>query len=157
MRCPTRPPFLAALVLALLLALPSLPGPASARARPAPRLIEVNLTTQWLTATDHGHVVFRAPVSTGKPGLATPAGHFTIYAKRREQTLQGCIRGDCWRRPHVPAVMYFTGAVAFHGAYWHHAFGTGRRVSHGCVNLRVADAVWLYTWAPIGTSVWVHY
>src|ERR687885_20587 len=98
MRYPTRPPWLAALVLALLLALPSLPGPASARAR-----------------------------------------------------------GACGRRPPVPAVMYFTGAVAFHGAYWHHAFGTGRRVSHGCVNLRVADAVWLYTWAPIGTAVWVHY
>ena len=44
--------------------------------------------------------------------------------------------------------------VAFHGAYWHNDFGTPR--SHGCVNLPVSFAKWLYDWTPLGTRVWVH-
>jgi lipoprotein-anchoring transpeptidase ErfK/SrfK len=30
-------------------------------------------------------------------------------------------------------------------------------MSHGCVNMRNADAQWLYYWAPYGTLVNVHY
>ena len=47
--------------------------------------------------------------------------------------------------------------VAIHGAYWHNLFGSGVRISHGCINMRVADAAWLYEWAPLNTSVQVHY
>ncbi|NTW01741.1 MAG: L,D-transpeptidase, partial [Oscillochloris sp.] len=49
------------------------------------------------------------------------------------------------------------GGVAFHGTYWHNAHGTGVRMSHGCVNLRIDDAEWLYEWADIGTIVSIHY
>ena len=35
---------------------------------------------------------------------------------------------------------------ALHGTFWHDGFG--RRRSHGCVNLSVADAEWLFRWAP---------
>jgi lipoprotein-anchoring transpeptidase ErfK/SrfK len=44
--------------------------------------------------------------------------------------------------------------VAFHGAYWHDDFGKPR--SHGCVNLPLQFAEWLYEWAPLGTRVWIH-
>jgi hypothetical protein len=55
----------------------------------------------------------------------------------------------------VPNVMYFNlDAEALHGAYWHNNFG--HKMSHGCVNLPLYFATWLYGWAPLGTEVWVH-
>jgi lipoprotein-anchoring transpeptidase ErfK/SrfK len=51
--------------------------------------------------------------------------------------------------------MYFAGANAIHGTYWHNNFG--RPMSHGCVNMRIPEAKWLYNWASIGTPVSVHY
>jgi lipoprotein-anchoring transpeptidase ErfK/SrfK len=55
----------------------------------------------------------------------------------------------------VPNVMYFNlDAEALHGAYWHNNFGN--KMSHGCVNLPLYYATWLYGWAPLGTEVWVH-
>jgi hypothetical protein len=36
--------------------------------------------------------------------------------------------------------------MALHGTFWHDRFG--RRASHGCVNLSMADARWLFDWAP---------
>jgi lipoprotein-anchoring transpeptidase ErfK/SrfK len=42
-------------------------------------------------------------------------------------------------------VSFFTkDGIAFHGTYWHDNFG--RMMSHGCVNLRNADALWIYRW-----------
>jgi lipoprotein-anchoring transpeptidase ErfK/SrfK len=29
-------------------------------------------------------------------------------------------------------------------------------MSHGCVNLPLDFATWLFDWAPLGTVVWVH-
>ena len=59
--------------------------------------------------------------------------------------------------PNVPNVMYINGGVALHGTYWHNRFGTGARLSHGCVNLPLRAAGWLYDWAPMGTTVRVTY
>jgi lipoprotein-anchoring transpeptidase ErfK/SrfK len=52
--------------------------------------------------------------------------------------------------------MYINGSVALHGAYWHNLFGSGVRLSHGCINLPLDSAAWLYKWAPVGTTVVVH-
>jgi lipoprotein-anchoring transpeptidase ErfK/SrfK len=53
--------------------------------------------------------------------------------------------------------MYINGGVALHGTYWHNRFGTGARLSHGCINLPLRAASWLYDWAPMGTTVRVTY
>jgi len=45
----------------------------------------------------------------------------------------------------VPWTMYFDDQIALHGAYWHDGFGFRR--SHGCVNLTITDAHWLFHWA----------
>jgi lipoprotein-anchoring transpeptidase ErfK/SrfK len=63
--------------------------------------------------------------------------------------------GPGYNLPNVPYVMYFYGANAIHGTYWHNNFG--HPMSHGCINLRTGDAAWLYSWASIGTPVVVHY
>jgi lipoprotein-anchoring transpeptidase ErfK/SrfK len=71
--------------------------------------------------------------------------------------MRGVYQGVPWVVPDVPNVMYIVGGVALHGTYWHNRFGTGARPSHGCVNLPLRSAAWLYSWAPVGTPVKVAY
>ncbi len=134
-------------------------------AQPAPRprsssgtkSIVVNLSDQWMYAYEGETQVFDAPVSTGRDGMETPTGTFSIYAKLKVQTMDGVLDGKKWVVPNVPNVMYINGGVALHGTYWHNRFGTGARLSHGCVNLPLRAASWLYDWAPMGTTVRVTY
>jgi lipoprotein-anchoring transpeptidase ErfK/SrfK len=61
------------------------------------------------------------------------------------------MRGADYDLPNVPYVMFYQGNYAIHGAYWHYQFGTP--VSHGCVNVAVNHASWLFDWASVGTPV----
>jgi hypothetical protein len=119
------------------------------------RRIEVDLSQQQLYAYEGDLLVYQAPVATGKNGFTTPTGTFAIYHKTREQTMRGSADGETWNVPRVPWVQYIVGGVAIHGTYWHDRFGTGVRMSHGCINVGMDDAEWLYQWASIGTPVTV--
>lgn len=121
------------------------------------KLIAINLSQQWLYAYEGDSMVFSAPVATGRDGMNTPTGNYTIYSKIKSQTMRGTDNGVPWVVPDVPDVMYFNGGVALHGTYWHNLFGTGTRPSHGCVNLPLDSATWLYNWAGIGVPVSVSY
>jgi hypothetical protein len=121
------------------------------------RRIQVDLSAQWLTAYEGELVVYRAPVATGRDGFNTPTGDYAIYDRLRAQTMVGDAAGESWYVPDVPWVMYVVGGVALHGTYWHDRFGTGTRMSHGCINLSMDDARWLYEWADIGTAVRIFY
>lgn len=121
------------------------------------RRIEVNLSSQWLFAFENNLQVYDAPVATGKDGFNTPAGSFAIYSKLPMQTMIGSSGGETWNVPDIPWVQYVVGGCALHGTYWHDAWGSGARMSHGCINLNIDDAQWLYEWADIGTPVQIYY
>jgi hypothetical protein len=121
------------------------------------RRIEISIGEQWLSAYEGDLQVFRAPVATGRDGFNTPIGDFAVYTKYPMQTMSGCMGGECWNVPNIPWVQYIVGGVALHGTYWHNNHGTGVRPSHGCINLRIEDAQWLYEWSDIGTRVRVTY
>jgi lipoprotein-anchoring transpeptidase ErfK/SrfK len=93
-------------------------------------------------------------VSTGRPGLETPKGHFNIISKTRLITMKGCNKlVGCWSVPNVPNAEFFTSdGDALHGTYWYVNWGH-QNLSHGCVNLQLADAAWLYDWTSVGTDV----
>ena len=136
------------------------PAPAAPRPRASSggtKSIVVNLSDQWMYAYEGENQVYDAPVSTGRDGMQTPVGTFSIYAKLKVQTMDGVTDGEKWVVPNVPNVMYINGGVALHGTYWHNRFGTGARLSHGCINLPLGAASWLYNWAPAGTTVRVTY
>jgi lipoprotein-anchoring transpeptidase ErfK/SrfK len=133
------------------------PAAPRSRASGGAKSIVVNLSDQWMYAFEGQEQVFDAPVSTGRDGMQTPTGTFSIYAKLKVQTMDGVTDGEKWVVPNVPNVMYINGGVALHGTYWHNRFGTGARLSHGCVNLPLRAASWLYDWAPMGTTVRVTY
>ncbi|MGD2178875.1 MAG: LysM peptidoglycan-binding domain-containing protein [Anaerolineae bacterium] len=115
------------------------------------RWIDVNLSTQTLTAYEGNRPVHTVPVSTGLPRTPTPVGQFHIWIKLRFDDMAG----PGYTLPNVPYVMYFYRDYGLHGTYWHNNFGTP--MSHGCVNLSNADAGWLFNWASVGTKVVTHY
>jgi lipoprotein-anchoring transpeptidase ErfK/SrfK len=131
--------------------------PAQRRALGGAKSILVDLRKQWMYAFEGDQQVFAAPVTTGRDGMQTPTGTYPIYYKTRLQTMRGVLDGVPWVVPDVPHVMYINGGVALHGTYWHRLFGSGVRVSHGCINLPLGAAAWLYEWAPVGTPVTVTY
>ncbi|MEP0754865.1 L,D-transpeptidase [Trichocoleus sp. Lan] len=111
------------------------------------RWIEVNLSKQRLIAWEGGRRVYSVRISSGKRSTPTRVGTFRIQSKHRTARM----RGRDYNVPNVPYTMYYSGGYAIHGAYWHNRFGTP--VSHGCVNVPVAQARKLYSFASHGTKV----
>ncbi|MGH2537345.1 MAG: LysM peptidoglycan-binding domain-containing protein [Candidatus Promineifilaceae bacterium] len=119
------------------------------------RWIDVNLTTQTLVAYEGSTPVLTTLVSSGTWQYPTVTGQFHIYLRYVSQDMNGYRLGYDYYLPDVPYVQYFFRNYGLHGTYWHNNFGTP--MSHGCVNLRTADAQWLYNWATFGTLVNIHY
>jgi len=89
-------------------------------------------------------------VSTGTWLHPTVTGQFQIYVKYEYADMAG----PGYYLPDVPFVMYFYDGYGLHGTYWHSNFGTP--MSHGCINLTIPDAEWLFYWADVGTLVNIH-
>ena len=112
--------------------------------------ILVDLKSQRLIAWKGATPMYAIVISTGKNSTPTLPGVFKIQSKVATQRL----RGSGYDIPNVPYIMYYQGNYAIHGAYWHHSFGTP--VSHGCVNVAVNHARWLFNWASVGTPVVIY-
>lgn len=119
------------------------------------RSIEVNKTTGVAILYENGRIVDTYTIAVGRPETPTFEGHFTIYAQLPLQDM-GCVPGYDYCTKDVPWISYFDGDNGFHGTYWHDNFGAGAMMSHGCVNMRIADAERVFYFAQIGTEVWVH-
>ena len=119
------------------------------------RWVDVNLTTQTLIAYEGKEQVMVSVISSGRAPYYTVTGQFRVYLRYPTQTMDGRRLGFDYVTPGVPHVQYFYKDFALHGAFWHNDFGTP--VSHGCVNLPLQDAEWLYNWLDYGSLVNVHY
>ena len=62
--------------------------------------------------------------------------------------------GPGYYLPGIHWTMYFYNAYSTHEAYWHNNFGNP--MSHGCVNMRISDAKYIYDRSEVGTLVRVH-
>lgn len=114
------------------------------------RWIEIDVNRQRLIAWEGNQPVYAVIVSTGKTSTPTRLGTFAVQTKHRVARMTGAD----YDVPDVPYTMYYDGGMAIHGAYWHNRFGTP--VSHGCTNVAVNHAKWLFEWASVGTPVVVH-
>ncbi len=119
------------------------------------RSVVVDLGDQRAYLYENGAVVASYLISSGRPGYETHTGHFRINSHLTSQNMGN---PDTDQPPYyytrdVPWVMYFNGDQALHGTYWHNNFG--HVMSHGCVNMPVDAAHYLFTWAPNGTEVTV--
>ena len=133
------------------------PSLASAQIYTTEKLITVDLASQSLTAWEGGQIKHQTKVSTGMRLTPTVKGSFRIYRKYPLQDMKGTspykyiYPTGKYLLKNVPNVMYYYQGYAIHGAYWHYNFG--RVASHGCVNVPLASAQWLFDFASIGTRV----
>lgn len=108
--------------------------------------IEIDLSSQKLYAYEGSKKKMDFDVSTGKWGK-TPTGEFRIYTKLKYTLMTGGSKAinTYYYLPNVPYTMYFYKDFGIHGAYWHNNFG--HPMSHGCVNMKIADSEKLFYWA----------
>lgn len=129
------------------------------------RWISVDLYEQVAIAYEGNISVFATLVSSGLAEWPTNEGLFHIYARYERTTMSGAEgQPDFYYLEEVPWTMYFDDDIALHGTYWHDGFGY--RHSHGCVNLSITDAHWLFNWTSresdwamerdLGTAVYVY-
>ena len=109
--------------------------------------IVVILSLQKLYAYENNQLINDFLVSTGVVEHPTVLGEYQIYVKYPSTRMAG----PGYDLPDVPWTMYFYEDYGIHGTYWHNNFGVP--MSHGCVNMAIEDAEWLYNWAPVGTTV----
>jgi len=149
------------------------PAPVAALGNAGPKRIEVSIPEQLVRAYEGDTLVLESFISTGLAPNDTETGRFRVRYKVPVEDMRGAtdpegnvvwVVGDGGKEPpgsipygvaDVPFVMYVNlDAEALHGAYWHNSFG--QRMSHGCINLPLPVAEFLYGWAPLGTPVTVY-
>lgn len=120
--------------------------------------VEVDLYEQSFTAYEGDRMVYAGLVSSGLNKWPTNEGLFQVWERHLMTDMVGAEgRVDWYVVEDVPYTMYFDFDIALHGAYWHDRFGY--KHSHGCVNMPLRDAEWIYNWsagAPNDLYVWVH-
>lgn len=117
--------------------------------------IDVDIGSQTVTAMEGDTPVRELVASTGIDRYPTVTGQFRVYVKHRHADMRGVDLGVPWHLRDVPYVMYFYRGYGVHGTYWHDNFGTP--MSHGCINLSIPDAGWLYDFSSVGTLVNIHF
>jgi lipoprotein-anchoring transpeptidase ErfK/SrfK len=129
------------------------------------KVITLNLTLQEGVFYDDGCVVKATPITTGRPGLRTPTGNFSVFYKTSPFTMVSpwpLGSPDWYPTTVVQWVLEFADGYFLHDAYWENqnAFGPGSEndvaqdwASHGCVHIPTALMPWLYDWTPLGTPV----
>jgi lipoprotein-anchoring transpeptidase ErfK/SrfK len=127
--------------------------------------IIVSISQRHLWACNKSNQVYSSPVVTGISYLAadlTPTGTYHIYAKETDQHLAGSDSTGSWNDfvyYWMPFLHNQYGNYGFHDASWRSTSDFGNispdspNASHGCVEMPVAAAQWLYNWSYVGTTV----
>lgn len=113
------------------------------------RKIVVNRSTQHMQYLVDGIDIKTFPVSTGNPKTETPEGVFEILDKKEKKDYIGPgyhMKDVMWN------MLFKKGGFYLHSAYWHNDFGK-RTHSHGCINMTIPDAKFLYPYIDVGVSV----
>jgi lipoprotein-anchoring transpeptidase ErfK/SrfK len=102
----------------------------------------------------NGKTVRRGGVSLGKSGFTTRSGTKVIMSRevsrRMRSNTVGIVGGVNSYDLQVPYAMRLTHTGEFvHGAPWNRYVGAAN-VSHGCTNLTLSDAKWLYRTSKLG-------
>lgn len=120
------------------------------------KYLEVNLANQTMYLYEGDNEVAAYSVSTGKWDMPTPVGTRTISGKT----------ANAWSEKYGLYMPYWNDIGSGYGIHelpeWPGGYKEGEShlgtpVSHGCIRLGVGAAEHVYSWAPIGTQVFIHY
>ncbi len=106
------------------------------------RRIEVYRSKGVALEIAHNQVRRAIHVSTGQPGLDTPAGTFKVF---RKELRSWSIPFQVW----LPYASYFNNGIAFH----EYPDVPPYPASHGCVRVPSPEAPGVYKFAKLGTTV----
>lgn len=121
---------------------------------------EVDLFEQTFAAYEGDQMVYATLISSGLNRWPTHEGLFQVWDRFTDYKMSGAEgKVDYYYIEDVPYIMYFDeiNGIALHGTYWHDRFGY--KHSHGCVNMPILDAEWVFQWsedAPTDLWVYVH-
>jgi len=109
--------------------------------------ILIDISQQTLTAYEGDTAIYATLISAGKEhkDSQTHVGLYRVSHKMAYSDMHGN-PDDPYDVDRVPYTLYFNKDEALHGTYWHDRFGSP--ASHGCINLALADARWLFDWSP---------
>lgn len=121
------------------------------------KYIDINTASQVMVIFENGVALDVYLVSSGKRGMDTPKGTFSIHNKTPR----------AWSKTYGLYMPYWMaivpgGKFGIHelpewpGGYKEGANHLGTPVSHGCVRLGIGNAKRVYEWADIGTPVVVY-
>lgn len=96
----------------------------------------IDVSSQTMTVSKHGRVLYTWPVSTARKGYVTPRGQ---YRPTRMHKIWYSRKYDMSPMPYS---IFFRGGYAIHGT--NYVKQLGRPASHGCVRLHTANAARLY-------------
>jgi len=115
------------------------------------RWVAVDLYEQTMVAYEDDTPVFSTIVATGLSEWKTNEGLFEVWYRVPFGSMSGAFGApDAYALQDVPWTLYFDGDISLHGTYWHSSFGFRR--SHGCVNLSISDARWVFMWMREATA-----
>lgn len=141
------------------------PSPSVCVAATETKVVYISVGKRHMWACNSTTQAYDSPVVTGMENLAadlTPRGTYHIYGKQTDLYLNGSDSTGSWHDYvyyWMPFLSNQYGVYGFHDATWRkpNDFGNidpnSNDASHGCVELPLETAKWLYGWAPVGTSV----
>ncbi len=130
----------------------------------AGKVITISLSLQEMVFYQDGCVVKATPVTTGRPQLRTPAGHFSVLSKPSNFTfVSPWPKSSPFYYNPTPCrwgLGFAPGGYYIHDAWWEStsSYGPGgennqQAASHGCVHTPTPVMEWAFSWTPIGTPV----
>ncbi|MCO5221916.1 MAG: L,D-transpeptidase family protein [Thermomicrobiales bacterium] len=138
---------------------PVLPTPLPSNAPKTGRWIDVHLTQQLITLYEDRDPIRVVVTTSGMAGWETPPGEYTITWRKANETMtSGAIGAEhFFKLDDVLYTQYFTDeGHAIHYAWWRTPETIGRPGSHGCLNVLLDDAEFMWNWADVGTPIVIH-
>ena len=98
--------------------------------------VRIDLSTQKMTVSEDGEVLYQWAISSGRSTHRTPTGSY------RAQWLDRNHRSSLYNNAPMPYSVFFRGNYAIHGT--NEVRRLGNPASHGCVRLHPANAAKLF-------------
>ncbi|GHJ45671.1 hypothetical protein Cs7R123_30130 [Catellatospora sp. TT07R-123] len=119
-------------------------------------VLQVNDKTHMMTVLKDGKSVKTIPVSLGRPTMPSSSGTMVIIEKKAKTVFDTMNNPDPANRyrTNIDFAQRMTwGGEFIHAAPWSVQHQGHRNVSHGCVNVSMANAKWLFENTLVGTPV----
>ncbi|WP_338104866.1 L,D-transpeptidase [Modestobacter muralis] len=116
----------------------------------AKKVATVDATERVLRLYVDDQLVREMPTSLGRSSSPTPTGTYVVMQQSREYTMRSASYGvpldapGGYETPVEYASRLSNSGIFVHGAPWSVRDQGRRNVSHGCLNVSVADAGWFY-------------